>query len=55
VAPDDGDVHTRDLIRPAQLTANQQFVADPEVREIFKEGGFQGLPQMVESAGEAET
>jgi quinol monooxygenase YgiN len=33
----------------------QQFVADPEVREIFKEGGLQGVPQMVESAGETET
>jgi hypothetical protein len=37
------------------LTANQQFVADPEAREIFKEGGLQGPPQMAEAAGETET
>jgi hypothetical protein len=33
----------------------QQFVADPEAREIFKQGGLQGPPQMAESAGETET
>ena len=33
----------------------QQFVGDPEVREIFKEGGLQGIPQRAEPAGETET
>jgi quinol monooxygenase YgiN len=33
----------------------QQFVSDPEAREIFREGGLQGPPQAAESAGETDT
>jgi quinol monooxygenase YgiN len=33
----------------------QQLLADPEMREIFQEGGLHGPPQMAESAGETET
>ncbi|MGH2982817.1 MAG: hypothetical protein ACRDK5_00960 [Solirubrobacterales bacterium] len=35
--------------------AFQEFVSDPEAREIFKEGGVQGTPQAAEPAGETET
>jgi hypothetical protein len=33
----------------------KQFVSDPEMPEIFKEGGLQGRPQMAELAGEHDS
>ena len=33
----------------------KQFISDPEMAEIFKEGGLQGPPQPAELAGELDS
>jgi heme-degrading monooxygenase HmoA len=33
----------------------QQYTSTPEAREVFQEGGVQGIPEVAESAGEVDS